>query len=141
MAFLRPMIPCVAAGLISLTAALDARGHHSFGAEFDAAKPVTIEGTISRVEWVNPHTSLYLDVTTDEGKTIEWMFQGSSPGAMQRYGLNLKLLEPGTPVVIQGYESNRPHCDPTCRGSGHFIFLADGRKIYIASSGVGTPEE
>ena len=141
MRFSKPMILCVVAGLLALTASLSARSHHSFGAEFDAAKPVTVEGTISRVEWVNPHTALFLDVITEEGTTIQWMFQGSSPGAMQRYGLTLTQLEPGTPVVIQGYESNRPHCDPTCRGSGHFIFLADGQKIYIASSGAGTPED
>ena len=125
---------------ITLFTPADVRGHHAFAAEFDAARTVTVKGVISVVEWINPHSWVHLDVIMDDGTSVPWMFEGGSPKSLQRRGLSAELLKPGTTVIIQGYRSKAPHCDPTCRGSGHHVIFEDGRKIYMASSGSGAPE-
>jgi len=120
--------------------AVPVEGHHAFASEFDAARPITVEGTISKVEWVNPHSWLYVDVVMEDGATVLWMFESGTPTALVRHGLTHEVLAPGSVVTIQGYRSRQPYCNPVCRGAGHHIILADGRKIYIASFGAGTSD-
>ena len=92
-------------GLVALVLAAPAAAHHSFSAIFDSAKPVTVTGTVSRVEWMNPHTWIYLDVKKDNGSVEAWAFEMGSPNRLMRYGWNQDSLKSGTVVTIAGSQA------------------------------------
>ena len=103
--------------------------HHSFSAEFDASQPVRLEGTVSWVEWTNPHAWLYVAVADSSGHVVTWAIEASSPSALARRGLRLESVPPGLKVIVSGYRAkNRT---PTARG-GH-LTLPDGRTLSLGS--------
>jgi hypothetical protein len=112
-----------------------ALAHHPFAAEYDVSKPVTLTGTLSRMEWVNPHGWIYMDVKQPDGTTKRWTVETSGPGQMSRRGLKKADTVDGMPLVIKGYQSRN---NPT-HANGRTLVLADGRSFYIGA--VGGPND
>ena len=127
----------VTAGLLATAGALPALAHHSFAAEFDADKPVTLKGTVTRMDWINPHSWIHLEVTTETGEVQSWMVEGGAPNALLRRGWNRNSLPAGTEIIVQGFQSK----DGAFRANGRDITFSDGRKLFVGSSGIGAPDE
>lgn len=125
----------VAAVVSMTTAGLSA--HHAFAAEFDADKPVNFKGTVSKMLWVNPHSWIHIDVKKPDGKIESWAVEGGTPSVLFRRGLTKQSLKPGTEVVVEGYRAK----DGSMRANGRSLTLADGRKLFVGSSGTGAPYE
>ena len=115
--------------------------HHAFLSEFDADRPFRVKGTIVRVEWINPHSWVHVDVVQEDGLLVPWMMEGGTPNTLLRVGLTRSILQPGTEVIVRGYQSKDPDCEPKCRGSGRDITFADGGRIFMGSSGTGAPRD
>lgn len=115
--------------------------HHAFSSEFDADRPFRVKGTIVRVEWINPHSWVHVDVVQEDGLLIPWMMEGGTPNTLLRAGLTRSILQPGTEVIVRGYQSKDPDCEPKCRGSGRDITFANGGRIFMGSSGTGAPRD
>lgn len=128
---------CVAGFVVTSTVS----GHHAFSSEFDADRPFLVKGRIVKVEWINPHSWVHVDVAMDDGRVVPWMMEGGTPNTLLRAGLNRSLMRPGTDVIVRGYQSKDPDCEPKCRGSGRDITFADGRRIFMGSSGTGAPKD
>jgi hypothetical protein len=124
----------VSAGLFWGTAPLVA--HHSFAAEFDAAQPVTLSGTVTKMEWINPHAWIHLEVKKD-GKVENWEVETGNPSALIRRGFNKNSLPPGTEITVQGYRAK----DGGMRANGRDLTFKDGKKLFVGSSGTGAPDE
>ena len=122
-----------ALGLI--LAAAPAWAHHAFAAEFDAKKPVHLEGVVSKVELINPHAWIHVDVKEADGTTSSWMVEAGSPNVLLRRGFTKTTVSIGTPVVVDGYQSK----DGSKRANGRDITLPDGKKLFLGSSGTGAP--
>jgi hypothetical protein len=112
-----------------------ARAHHAFAAEFDAKKPVHLEGVVSKVELINPHAWIHVDVKGPDGKVTTWMVEAGSPNVLLRRGFTKTTIPQGTAVVVDGYQSK----DGSMRANGRDITLPDGRKLFLGSSGTGAP--
>jgi len=126
----------VAAVLAAMLAAgTPVAAHHSFAAEFDGSKPVTLRGTITKMEWTNPHAWLHIDVKGPDGKAVSWMIEGGAPNALLRRGWNKESVAPGAAVVVQGFRAR----DGSNRASGGDVTLPDGKKLFIGSTGTGAP--
>jgi hypothetical protein len=111
--------------------------HHAFAAEFDANKPVEFTGTVVRMEWTNPHVWLHLDVKKPDGKIERWAFEAGTPNVLFRRGFTKESLLPGIQVKVDGYQAK----DGTKRANGRDLTFADGRKLFLGSSGIGAPYE
>jgi hypothetical protein len=118
-----------------LIPAVPARAHHAFAAEFDAKKPVHLEGVVSKVELINPHAWIHVDVKGPDGRVTTWMVEAGSPNVLLRRGFTKATIAAGTPVVVEGYQSK----DGSLRANGRDITLPDGRKLFLGSSGTGAP--
>ena len=121
--------------LVVFAAGARLAAHHSFAAEFDGQKPVTLKGTITKMEWTNPHAWLHVDVKGADGKVVAWMIEGGAPNALLRRGWNRESVAPGTAVVVQGFRAR----DGSNRASGGDVTLPDGKKLFIGSTGTGAP--
>ena len=124
-----------AAGVIVLAAGAPLVAHHAFAAEFDATKPVTLTGTVTKMEWINPHAWLHIDVKGPDGKVVSWMVEGGAPNALLRRGWNRNSVMPGTVVTVAGFRAK----DGSTRANGRDVTLPDGKKLFIGSSGTGAP--
>jgi len=111
--------------------------HHAFSAEFDANKPVKLQGTVTRMDWVNPHAWIYIDVRKGDGTVEKWMIEGGTPNAMFRRGFTKDSLKAGTEIVVDGYRAK----NGTLRANGRDLRLPDGRTLFVGSSGTGAPDE
>jgi hypothetical protein len=120
---------CVfAVSLAALILAAPAAAHHSFSAIFDSAKPVTVTGQVTRVEWMNPHTWIYLDVKKDNGSVESWAFEMGSPNRLMRYGWNQDSLASGTTVTIAGSQAR----DGSMKAAVDTVTLPDGKRLFGA---------
>jgi hypothetical protein len=126
--------------LVSL-ASWQAWGHHAFTAEFDKDAPINIVGSITKVEWINPHAWIHLRVTEEDGSTVDWMVEGGTPNTLLRAGINKRSMPVGSEIHVRGYQAKDKSCAPTCKANGRDITFADGRKAFMGSSGTGAPKD
>jgi hypothetical protein len=126
----------VTALLCLLVSAAPAVAHHSFAAEYDSSKTVTVKGTVNRVAWVNPHAYIYIDVKDSTGKVTTWAFESLSPNALARQGWNSQSLKRGEAVTVDGYmaKDGKLLADGSVHANSRMITTADGRRVYIGSS-------
>jgi hypothetical protein len=109
--------------------------HHSFAAEFDANQPVTLKGTVVRMEWINPHSWIHMDVKNDDGSVSRWMIEGGTPNTLFRRGFTKDSLVAGTEITVEGYRAK----NGALRANGRDLVLADGKRLFMGSSGTGAP--
>ena len=129
----------VAAALLATTSVV--HGHHAFSAEFDANLPIQVQGKVTRVQWINPHSWIHVMDEQEDGSTQEWMLEAGTPNTLLRRGLTRTILTVGTEVQVRGYQSKDKICDPICRGSGRDITFPDGTSLFMGSSGTGAPRD
>ena len=134
---MRMLLRIAAAGLVLLAAGMPAAAHHSFAAEFDGSKPVTLTGTVTKMDWINPHAWLHMDVKGSDGRVVGWMVEGGAPNALLRRGWNKNSLPAGTTVIVQGFRAR----DGSNRANGRDVTLPDGKKLFIGSPGADAPGE
>ncbi len=136
----RAIVPAAlaAAGLLLATAATTpVIAHHAFGAEFDPNRPVLLRGPVVKVEWVNPHAWIHMEVTNEDGSKEVWMVEGGTPNTLLRRGLRRDSILPGTLIIVDGYQSK----DRTARANGRDVTFEDGSKFFMGSSGTGAPRD
>jgi hypothetical protein len=104
--------------------------HHSFAAEFDINKPVKLTGTVTQMEWINPHSWIHIDVKGPDGKVVSWMVEGGSPNILLRRGFTKKSLEAGTVIVVDGYQAKSGET----RANGANITFPDGKRLFLGGS-------
>ena len=132
---MRRKLAVVAFGV--LAAMVPVSAHHAFSAEFDANRPVKFEATIARVEWINPHSWIHVDVKQPDGTMQRWMIEGGTPNTLLRRGFTRDSLKAGMVIVVDGYQAK----DGTRRANGRDLTFPDGRKLFLGSSGTGAPSE
>lgn len=134
---MRMKLSVVMASVGLLLATVPAVAHHSFAAEFDSTKPIKFQGVLTRVEWINPHAWMHLDVKKPDGTVESWMIEMGAPNALFRRGVTKNSLVLGTVIAITGFQAK----DGDTRGNGRDITFADGKKLFVGSSGTGAPDE
>jgi hypothetical protein len=125
----------VFAGIGLVLGAATALAHHAFSAEFDASKPVKLRGKVTKVEWINPHAWIHIDVEDSDGKVISWMVEAGTPNTLFRRGFSKNSLPLGTEIVVDGYQAK----DGSNRANGRDLTFPDGRKLFIGTPGTGAP--
>jgi hypothetical protein len=125
-------------GVVLVAGAVVVRAHHAFGAEFDPNAPVRLQGKITRLEWVNPHTWIHVMAKGPDGIEAVWMVEGGTPNTLLRRGLTRDSLTTGTEIIVDGY---RTKDKSVRRANGRDITFTDGRKIFMGSSGTGAPSD
>jgi hypothetical protein len=125
------------AAFVVAAAVVPVIAHHSFAAEFDAKKPVKLRGTVTKMEWINPHSWVHIEVKTPDGKVEQWMIEGGAPNALLRRGWNKNSLLPGTEILVEGFQAK----DGALRANGRDITFPDGRTLFMGSSGTGAPRD
>ena len=125
-----------AALFAAFTAVRPAAAHHAFGSEFDANAPVLLKGKIVKIEWVNPHTWIHVEIVKQDGAKEVWMVEGGSPNTLLRRGANKNTFPVGTEVVVDGYQA-RDHSEK--RANARNVTFPDGRKLFLGSTGTGAP--
>jgi len=132
---MRPSVSVGVAALVAVLATVPVVAHHAFSAEFDAKRPVKLRGTVTKMEWINPHSWIHIDVKDAKGKVESWMVEGGAPNALLRRGFTKDSLPVGTEILVEGYQAK----DGSNRANGRDITLPDGKKLFVGSSGTGAP--
>lgn len=109
--------------------------HHAFTAEFDGNKPVKLRGTVTKMEWINPHAWIHVDVKDADGKVTNWMVECGSPNTLLRRGVTKNSVTVGMEIVVDGYQSK----DGSNHANGRDVTFPDGKKLFLGSSGTGAP--
>lgn len=135
------LLPLLLVITVAISLSCKAWAHHAFSAEFDAKAPVTLHGTVTRVEWINPHAWIHLSVEREDGSTNLWMLEFGTPNTLVRRGVNRNSLPIGTEIVVRGYQSKDRNCVPACKANGRDMAFTDGRKVFVGSSGTGAPRD
>ena len=112
--------------------------HHAFGAEFDRDAPIRLAGKVVKLEWVNPHSWIHLEVVNDDGISEVWMVEGGTPNVLLRRGLRRDCLTFGTEIIVDGYQTKDHSLK---RANGRDVTFTDGTKIFMGSSGTGAPDD
>ena len=133
MRFIRTTV--LVAGLCA--AGWPAAAHHSFAGEFDVDKPIKLQGTVTKVEWINPHAWIHMENQAAGGKKEVWMVEGGTPNTLQRNGITRESIKVGTEIVVSGYKAK----DGRMRANGRDITFPDGKKLFVGSSGTGAPKD
>ena len=129
------MFMLIAMAMIPLAPAASA--HHSFAAEYDANKPVTLTGSVSKMAWINPHSWIYIDVKKPDGTAESWAVEAGPPGTLLRAGFTKESLLPGTVIKVNGYRAK----DGALRANGRDITLPDGRLLFVGGSSPDAPKD
>ena len=122
-----------ALGLLGMTAPVVA--HHAFSAEFDANRPIKLEGVVTKVEWINPHSWIHIEVKKKDGTSEAWMIEAGAPNSLTRRGFTKESLPIGTKIIVDGYQAK----DGAARANGRDLTFPDGKKLFMGSSGTGAP--
>src|SRR5262249_23111236 len=126
-----------AAVLFLALTAKPAFAHHAFAAEFDAKRPVKLKGTVTKMEWINPHAWIHIDVKKPDGSVEEWMIEAGTPNTLLRRGFTKDSLKAGTEVMVDGYQSK----DGSLRANGRDITLPNGQVLFLGSSSPDAPDK
>jgi hypothetical protein len=124
-------------GLLLLQGALTVSAHHAFSSEFDANRPLILRGTVTKTEWVNPHSWIHIEVKDADGKVASWAIECGAPNSLLRRGLNKNSIPIGTEIVVDGYQAR----DGSPTANAKDITTPDGKKFFVGSSGTGAPYE
>jgi len=130
---MRTTMLSVVVGVGLLLGGVTLSAHHAFSSEFDANRPVKFKGTVSKMMWVNPHAWIYVDVKNADGTVEEWMVEAGTPNTLLRRGFTNASLQPGTEIMVDGYQSK----DGSKRANGRDLTLPDGRTLFLGSQEPG----
>ena len=133
---MRSTLSIISASLLLLALAAPARAHHAFAANFDANRPVRFNAVVTKMEWINPHVWMHIDVELPDGTIEQWMIEAGSPNMLFRQGLNQNSVTPGMEVIVDGYQAR----DGSRRANGRDITLPDGRKLFLSGARDGPQE-
>jgi hypothetical protein len=132
---MRTNVSLMIVGLGLVLARLPLSAHHAFAAEFDAKRPIKLRGTVAKMEWINPHTWIHIDVKKPNGKVERWMIEGGPPNALYRRGFTKDSLPVGIEILVEGFQAK----DGSMRGNGRDLTFPNGRRLFLGSSGTGAP--
>ena len=135
---LKYLISAVGTVTLLFASALPLAAHHAFGGEFDSNRPVVLKGKVVKMEWVNPHSWIHIEVVKPDGSKEVWMVEGGSPNSLVRRGFTKNSLPVGTEIVVDGYQA-RDHS--LLRANGRNVTFTDGRKLFLGSSSPDTPAD
>ena len=134
---MKTLLILTGAALGFLLVATPVRAHHSFAAEFDVDQPITLKGTLTKMEWVNPHGWIYIDVAGPDGKVTNWAVEAGAPNALLRRGLRANDFPVGSQIVVEGYRAK----DNSATANGFSVTFPDGRNFFMGTQGTGAPTE